>query len=120
VGSSTPATLRWQPVAPLLIVATGWQRRQMCLMDAYGFPRTKAKKQSRVQGFKTGDIVRAVVPTGVQVGTYVGRVAGRANASLNIMTAAGIVQDIPARACSAIHRQDGYRYEKGVALSPQA
>jgi 5-methylcytosine-specific restriction endonuclease McrA len=120
VGSSTPQALHWQPIAPLLIVATGWQRRQMCLMDAYGFPRTKAKRQSRVQGFKTGDIVRAVVPTGVKVGTYVGRVAVRATGSFNITAVAGVVQGIPARACSAIHRQDGYRYEKGAALCPQA
>ncbi|MBA3532949.1 MAG: hypothetical protein H0T73_13580 [Ardenticatenales bacterium] len=65
VGASTPATL-WTSgtLHPLPIRATGHGSRQMCLMDKYGFPRTRAKQAKRVQGFQTGDIVRAVVPTG--------------------------------------------------------
>ncbi len=65
VGESTPATL-WTSgtLHPLPIRATGHGSRQMCRMDKDGFPRTRAKQAKRVQGFQTGDIVRAVVPTG--------------------------------------------------------
>jgi hypothetical protein len=51
VGASTPATLGVQQVVPLRITAIGRQRRQMCLVDKRGFPRTKAKEQRVVQGF---------------------------------------------------------------------
>jgi hypothetical protein len=62
VGQSTPPRLLWQHVRPLLIRAMGQQSRQMCRMDAHGFPRTKAKKPGAKHAFRTGDIVRAVVP----------------------------------------------------------
>ncbi len=65
VGASTPETL-WTSgsLRPLQIRATGHGSRQMCAMDKYGFPRTRAKQAKRVQGFQTGDIVKAVVPSG--------------------------------------------------------
>lgn len=94
VGSSTPERLSVQHVHPLFIQATGWQRRQMCLMNAAGFPRTKAKQPSRVKGFRTGDLVRAVVPSGKKVGCYEGRVAVRASGSFNITTQHETVQGI--------------------------
>ncbi|MEN8218901.1 MAG: hypothetical protein ABFS56_21520 [Pseudomonadota bacterium] len=47
-------------------------------MNQYGFPRTSPKKQKRVKGFQTGDIVKAVVTKGKKVGTYIGRVIVRA------------------------------------------
>jgi len=113
VGASTPDRLQVAGIRPLLICATGWQCRQMCRVDRYGFPRTSAKRHSRVQGFQTGDIVRAVVPTGKRAGTYVGRVAVRATGFFNIATSTGTVQGVAARFCRVIHRQDGYSYEDG-------
>lgn len=98
---------------PLQIKAQGWQRRQMCLVDTYGFPRTKAKEQSRVYGFKTGDIVRAVVLTGAKAGTHVGKVAVRTRGAFNISTAHGLVPDISYRYCQSMHRADSYHYQKG-------
>ena len=120
VGASTPEVLEVQGVVPLLVRATGWQSRQMCRMDKHGFPRTRAKQQSRVRGFRTGDMVRAVVPKGTKAGTYVGRVAVRATGSFNVTTKAGTIQGIPAHACRAIHHQDGYTYTKGEATSSQS
>ena len=120
VGASTPAVVHVQQVRFLSITATGWQRRQMCLMDKPGFPRTCAKGPSRVRGFQTGDLVRAVVRTGTKKGTYVGRVAVRATGSFNVTTRAGTIQGIPARSCQAIHRQDGYTYTKGEATSSRS
>ncbi len=36
-------------------------------------------RQKQVQGFQTGDTVKAVVTVGKKIGTYVGRVAVRAS-----------------------------------------
>ena len=49
VGASTPERIQgWRDVVPLAISAQRWQRRQMCLMNVRGFPRTKAKRSSRL------------------------------------------------------------------------
>jgi 5-methylcytosine-specific restriction endonuclease McrA len=118
VGASTPEKLQVKDIVPLSITAAGWQCRQMCRMDRYGFPRTRAKQPSRVQGFRTGDMVRAVVTEGKKVGTYVGRVAVRTSGSFNVTTSTGIVQGIAARYCHLIQRCDGYSYRKGAGDMP--
>ena len=115
--SGTQIPLYIKEVRPLLIKATGWQSREMCRMDKYGFPRTSAKQQSHVQGFRTGDMVRAVVTQGKKVGTYVGRVAVRTSGKFNVTIRTGIVQSIAARYCQTIHRRDGYSYAQQEAIS---
>jgi 5-methylcytosine-specific restriction endonuclease McrA len=62
IGPSTPEQVNWQQVIPLLIRAQGRQCRQMCNVDELGFPRSRPKGPSKVSGFQTGDMVRAVVP----------------------------------------------------------
>src|SRR5262249_49060405 len=89
VGASTPEILQVKAVNPLLITATRWQRRQMCLMDENGFPRTGPKQQSRVKGFRTGDMVRAVGTKGARMGTYQGKVAIKATGYFTITTPSG-------------------------------
>ena len=81
-------------------------------MNEYGFPRTKAKGTSRVQGFKTGDLVKAVVPSGKPKGTHIGKVAVKAR---GLFTVAGI-PDVPSRYCRLLQRADGYVYATGVPL----
>jgi len=122
VGRSTPASLIIKGIVPLHIIATGHGSRQMCRMDKYGFPRTGPKQRKRVQGFQTGDLVRAVVTSGTKQGTYVGKVAVRTRGVFNITTAQGVVTDIHHRYCTLIARADGYTYRrpKEVALSPIA
>lgn len=116
VGASTPDRLRVEQVYPLSLTATGRQRRQMCLMDACGFPRTRAKGTRLVRGLQTGDIVRAVVPGRLKrAGTYVGRVAVKASGGFTITTAQGRVPDVPARYCTRVQRADGYAYVEGGA-----
>jgi hypothetical protein len=112
--------LRVQGIIPLVITATGWQSRQMCLMDDHGFPRTRAKQQSRVRGFRTGDMVRAVVTAGTKVGTYVGRVAVRTTGWFNVTTSAGTIQGIAARYCQVLQQRDGYTYAKGADDFPRS
>lgn len=114
VGKSTPSCLFVQGVVPLLITAQGSGSRQMCRMDKYGFVRTGPKQAKRVQGFQTGDIVRAEVLTGKKVGTYVGRVAVRTTGCFNLTTKHGTVQGISHRFCTPLHRCDGYSYQAGA------
>ncbi len=112
VGASTPERLRLQHVRPWLIEATGWQSRQMCLMSKHGFPRTRAKQRSLVKGFRTGDLVCAVVKAGVKAGSYQGRVAVRASGSFNLTTEQGTVQGIHVRWCRLLQQKDGYQYQQ--------
>ena len=119
VGASTPAFLHAQGIIPLAIQAMGRHSRQMCRPNAFGFPDKAPKATSVVGGFRTGDIVRAIVPLpSVKTGTYVGRLAIRATGSCNLKTAAGTVQGIHYRYCRPLHRGDGYAYTKGDAAFP--
>src|SRR6266699_3887856 len=114
VGASTPAVLRVRWVVPWLITAERRQCRQMMLMDKRGFPRTRAKGRSCVQGFRTGDIVRATVPSGTKSGSYLGRVAVRASGFFNIATRTATVQSVAARYCTVLQHTDGYSYQRGA------
>ncbi len=121
VGRSTPAHLRWKDVVPLSIGATGRHSRQMCRTNEAGFPDKAPKSTSVVGGFRTGDLVRAVVPpSSKKAGVYLGRIAIRATGSCNIKTALGTVQGIHIRFCCSLHKGDGYTYSIGrrVALPP--
>jgi 5-methylcytosine-specific restriction endonuclease McrA len=118
VGRSTPASLIIKDVVPWRITATGHGSRQMCRMDKYGFPRTGPKQHKRVQGFQTGDIVRAVVTSGTKQGSYVGKVAVRTRGVFNITTAQGVVTDIHHRFCVLIARSDGYTYQQRKEAAP--
>jgi 5-methylcytosine-specific restriction endonuclease McrA len=123
VGGSTPERLVLPAgLRPLAIAATGRESRQMCRVDRFGFPRTTAKGARRVQGFQTGDLVRAVVPSGARVGIHVGRVAVRSRGWFNIRIVGGTITDISARCCRLVQRADGYSYglvaQKGGAALP--
>lgn len=108
VGASTPEKLDVEHACPVAIKATGYGSRRMCLPDKFGFPRTSAKGSRVVQGFQTGDIVKAVVPDGKKAGVHVGRVSVRGSGSFNITTEQGTVQGINHRHCRVLHRADGY------------
>jgi len=95
---------------PLLIKATGHGTRQMCRTDKFGFPSRYVPRFKFVQGFQTGDIVKALVTTGKKIGEYVGRVAVRTKGSFNISTTNGLIQGISHKACGTVHKKDGYSY----------
>ncbi len=96
--------------SPQVIRETGKGCRQFCLMDRYGFPRTSAKKQKSVYGFKTGDLARAIVTKGKKSGCYLGRVAVRLSGNFCFDTAVGKVDGINYRYCQNIQMADGYIY----------
>lgn len=95
---------------PLLIQSMGHGTRQMCRTDKFGFPSRHVPRQKFVQGFQTGDIAKAVVPSGKKTGTYVGRVAVRRTGSFNLRAASGLVQGVSYKHCTLIHSKDGYAY----------
>jgi hypothetical protein len=121
VGKSTPERLQVKGIVPLQIKAYGHGTRQMCLMDEYGFPRTKPKQKKFKHGFRTGDIVRAVVPDHLNnAGIHTGRMSAKANGAFTIATAKGRVPDIGKKYCHCLQRADGYGYvhKKGEAAFP--
>jgi len=118
VGESTPKILKIEGVQPLSIIAAGRGSRQMRRVDKFGFPRTKAKCFKRILGFQTGDIVKAVVPNGKNIGAYIGRVSIRTSGSFNLKTENGTIQGINYQYCQMLQRADGYNYEEGGTALP--
>ena len=94
----------------LIISAKGRSSRQMCRMDKYGFPRTSPKGSKFVEGFQTGDMVKAIVPNGLKRGEYLGKVAVRSSGQFNIQTKTKTIEGINHKYCHIIQRGDGYLY----------
>jgi 5-methylcytosine-specific restriction endonuclease McrA len=92
---------------PLLIRAMGRGTRQMCQTDKYGFPIRHRTGIKRSHGFQTGDIVKAIIPTGKYVGRHIGRVTIRMKPSFTINGSIGA----HAKYCQLLQRADGYLYE---------
>ncbi len=103
---------------PLLIKCAGHGNRQVIHVDKFGFPRINKSRElvrksahiKQVKGFQTGDIVKAIVPKGQKIGSYLGKVAIRSTGSFNIKTVTQTVQGINHKYCSIVHRKDGYLY----------
>jgi 5-methylcytosine-specific restriction endonuclease McrA len=117
VGGSTPGQVIIKVTKPLNIKATGYGHRRMCNITKFGFPQVNNKGElvvrSRIKvvhGFQTGDIVKAIVPKGKNVGTHIGRVTVRATGQFDIATATRKLQIINHKYCKPIHQQDGYCY----------
>ena len=96
----------------LSIKCMGRGSYQRTRLTAQGFPRGFLMRQKSVQGFQTGDMVKAVVPAGKKEGTHVGRVAIRATGRFNIQTPGGAVQGVAHRHCKLMQRNDGYGYSQ--------
>ncbi len=91
----------------LQIRATGRGGYQRTNVDASGFPRGYLTRQKQVQGYQTGDLVRAEVPSQFKTaGRYTGRVAVRSTGSFRV----GKVDGINAKYCRLIQHADGYAY----------
>jgi len=94
----------------LRIKATGRGSYKRTRLTKHGFPRGYLMREKSVYGFQTGDMIRAIVPTGKKEGTWLGRVAIRKTGSFNIQTSTGAVQGIHHRHCRLMQRADGYGY----------
>ena len=104
----------------LQISAQGRGSRQMCRMDKFGFPRTSPKGSKSVKGFQTGDIVKAVVPSGLKRGEYFGRVIIKSSGYFKINTEDALIESIGYKYCRIVQRNDGYSYnykERDLAIN---
>lgn len=96
---------------PLLIRATGWGRRQMCITNKFGFPIRHKTRSKTHFGYQTGDIVKAVVPKGKFTGTHFGRLSVRKTGNFDLRRGDGLkVSSVNHKYCKAIHRNNGYSY----------
>jgi hypothetical protein len=110
IGESGSDILICKNLIPLKIKAIGRGSRQMCRVDKFGFPRTKPKKKGDCFGFKTGDLIKAIVTKGKKEGIYVGRLAVRESGNFNVSTKNGVIQGISYRYCRLLQKNDGYNY----------
>lgn len=110
VGASTPEKLLINGVKPLIIKAKGHGTRQRCRPDKYGFPKAHAPKAKYFQGFQTGDMVKADIPSGKFAGSYTGRIAIRFRPSF-VLQLLNRKFDVHPKYLKTIHRSDGYEYQ---------
>lgn len=100
--------LEFLTTKPLIIICKGHGGRQRCQPDKYGYPQ-KHRPLRPIQGFCTGDIVRAEVPKGKYKGTFTARVCpmsdGRGEFVINKER-----RSINLKYCKPVHRKDGYDY----------
>jgi HNH endonuclease/RRXRR protein len=94
----------------LRIKAKGRGSYQRTQIGSHGFPHGYLTRSKSVHGFRTGDLVRAIVPSGKNVGTHTGRVAVRASGSFDIQTGSGTIQHINWKRCRRTMAADGYTY----------
>jgi len=113
VGKSTPETLLVTGVRTTRNpTAYGHGCRQIVLDEQIRFsPRTDPKEKHPKHGFKTGDIVKAIVPVHLKrAGTHVGRMSAKASGSFTIVAPKGTVTDVGKNYCRKLQRADGYGY----------
>ncbi|MBN1813399.1 MAG: HNH endonuclease [Anaerolineae bacterium] len=119
VGASTPDEIAGLNGAVALSVrAVGRGSYQRTRLTRHGFLRGYLMREKSVEGFRTGDLVRAVVPKGKCAGVHEGVVAVRKSGYFAIRHGGQLAADgISARYCQLLQRADGYTYEKGEAAS---
>lgn len=97
-------------VPVLQIKASGRGAYQRTRVTKDGTPRGFLTRTKSVHGFRTGDLVKAAVPSGKKAGVHTGRVAIRATGFFNIQTKTETVQGINHKYCRRIIPGDGYTY----------
>ncbi len=111
VGKSTPSRIEGLG-RTLSIRAKGRGTYRRTNVDRYGFPRGYLMRQKEVAGFRTGDLVKAVVPKGKYAGILRGTVTVRRRGDFDIKrNGTRIGQGIGVRHFRRLQRFDGYSYE---------
>jgi hypothetical protein len=94
----------------LQIISRGRGSYQRTRVTEHGFPRGYLTRQKAIEGFQTGDLVRAEVPKGKYAGVHTGRVMIRATGSFDIKTKDGS-KTVNYKYCKLLERGDGYEYQ---------
>ena len=117
IGASTLSDLQFVATNELHITAMGRGSHSRTNIDKFGFPKAYLPRQKHFFGFQTGDMVKAVVPKGKNLGTWYGRVACRKTGSFDIKTKSAKKGGINHKYIVSIQKCDGYDYTI-VASSP--
>jgi len=121
VGGSTPERVAGlEGTVVLVIGARGRGQYSRTSVDRYGFPRGYRTRKKLMYGFRTGDLVEAVVPRGKYAGRHAGVAVVRRSGYFDIkQNGTRVAQGISWRHFNALQRFDGYGYERGrAALEP--
>jgi 5-methylcytosine-specific restriction endonuclease McrA len=110
VGESTPANLEISGVQVWQIDARGHGNRQLCRTNKYGFPIRHCSRQKVQFGFKTGDMVVAVVASGKYKGVHQGRVTVRVSGKFVVKEGGVIMCETNHKHLRILHHSDGYAY----------
>lgn len=97
------------PRTVLVVKTTGRGTYARTRADKHGFPRLRLPRTKQFFGYATGDLVRAVVPSGKNAGTHTGRVAVRSSGSFAVRTASGLYT-ARYKHFRLLQRADGYAY----------
>lgn len=97
------------PSQILVVASTGRGAYARTTPDRFGFPRLRRPRVKILNGYTTGDLVRALVPRGRWVGTWVGRIAVRTSGQHRITTLTCRF-DVSHRNVALLQRADGYSY----------
>jgi hypothetical protein len=101
----------------LVAKATGRGSYARTTPDRYGFPRLLRSRAKQHFGYATGDLVRAVMPTGKWAGTWTGRISVRARGQHSLATPLGRV-NVSHWNLTLLQRGDGYGYSVRPESSP--
>lgn len=102
------------PGHTLIVRCMGRGQHQRTRVTKHGFPRGYLPRTKTAFGFQTGDLVKAVIPAGVNRGTYTGRVAIRSSGSFNLKTPTKTLQGINHKYCQVLQKADGYQYHQNT------
>lgn len=113
VGASTPEQVSLNEMGVLTIQTLGRGQYRRTNVSACGFPRGYRTRHKRVQGFQTGDLVRAVIPAGKYARRHMGVVVVRISGYFDLeKNGRRVAQGIHARHFRLLQRSDGYGYEQ--------
>ena len=99
---------------PLRIKATGHGNRQMCQTNKYGNAIRHRSNHRSWNGWKTGDMARAVIPRGKYEGVYpLVHVTAKQRDSFKITALTVGAISANRKYLNRVHRKDGYSYIDG-------
>ena len=110
IGKTTPDSLVFMTNKVLLIKAIGRGSYFRTNVDKYGFPRSYLPRRKYFFGFMSGDIVKAIVTKGVNLGTWEGSGSCRSRGNFNINLNGSRIQGINHKYCTIVQKSDGYKY----------
>ncbi len=103
----------------LVVKATGRGSYARTTPDRYGFPRLLRPRGKQHFGYSTGDLVRAVMPSGKWAGTWTGRISVRARGQHSLTAPMGRL-NVSHRNLTLLQRSDGYGYSVRPEASPSS